>query len=171
VHAVIKKIGFSIHIRSNRLRCECSKFFCKLLPRSLTSVNRMPATNGRGYKIILHNILFCKDVWRDTSLRRFFSIILLYRHSSVADVVDVGSLSMPRSPIAATNCPPPPADKSFLGFLYHTRSSTVITTFPRACPAPRYRSASAASLNGNRLSITGTTLPASISSLRITKSF
>ena len=55
--------------------------------------------------------------------------------------------------------------------VYHTRFSIVIIIFPRACPSPRYRSASAASLNGYRLSITGTTLPASSSSLRITKSF
>lgn len=44
--------------------------------------------------------------------------------------------------------------------------STVMTTFPRACPVPRYRIASAVSRNGYRRSITGTTLPFAMRSLR-----
>src|SRR5712691_5504114 len=49
--------------------------------------------------------------------------------------------------------------------------STVMTTFPLACPSSRYRIASGTSLNGYVLSITGTTLPASRSSLIKSKSF
>jgi|SRR5579859_2029656 len=49
--------------------------------------------------------------------------------------------------------------------------STVMTTFPTACPASRYRIASATSRNGKRLSMTGVTLSASSSSFITIKSF
>jgi O-acetylserine/cysteine efflux transporter len=47
---------------------------------------------------------------------------------------------------------------------------TVMTTFPRACPSPRYRSASGSSLSACCRSMTGVTFPASRSSRRTTKS-
>src|SRR3712207_5803768 len=43
---------------------------------------------------------------------------------------------------------------------------TVMTTFPRACPSSRYRMASGTSASGYVLSMTGASLPVSMSCLR-----
>jgi len=88
--------------------------------------------------------------------------------------------SWPRSgrPLAVGTraCSAPPRLIVCMSMLHHPRLRyswyvTVMTTFPRACPASRYRIASAVSLSGYHLSITGTTLPASNNAFRKVKSF
>src|SRR5207247_365898 len=64
-------------------------------------------------------------------------------------------------PSAGENCHPPRR---------HLWPPPVMTTLPPGWPLSRYRIASGASMSGNVLSISGVTLPASISSPNVRKS-
>jgi hypothetical protein len=148
-----RSAGRALPDRSGRIAAE----ICETIPRHDAERRRRADASRRPPASVIARAALARSLGSSRHLaheRR--------RHAKPADLVNRAFDLLERATCRRASTPSQePSDR--MRAMAHAASATAMTSFPRACPASRWRMASAACCSGKVLSMTGVRWPASMS--------